>query len=1033
MSQVEGGQGRSEASGSLRVFISYSRSDLKFARRLVAALEARGIETQIDERDLPALEDWRRELLDFIRAADTVIFIVSPRSIASRVCEWEIEQVVSLDKRLAPVVLERVEDDKVTVPAEIARLNYLFFDPPNDFDTQADRLAAALFTDVAWIKEHTRLSGAARRWHESGRPNAQLLRSEEIDRVAEWLGRRTQNAPAIPEALREFLAAGRKFEQESRDRLRQTVGGAFINPAEQALKEGRFEHALRLAAAGAVLAEDPSLDLVTELRTPVLRAIHDNSTELIIRGATGIRGNLRASIARNLFVAVAPEGAAVWDLNGGSRLLTLPSPATEGRAALLLTTAISPDGKRMATSGTDEVITIWEVGQQSEPLRLPFPGSFLGAELCFSENGRLLMASAVNCVFHIWDSFSGEELISRTELAAPSFSRNGRLVAACRRTLPRFDSDGGPVSHARDPHYAAIFDIEARSERHTLGGHQNIVRTARFSPCGKRLVTASRDRTARIWSTDTGTELARFEHPAELSDAVFSPCGERIATVSEDRQVRIWKASGDEEPVVLKGHSGEIVSCEFSSDGSCALTASRDRDAILWDVRRGAPLRTLKAHESELDAAVFLEDGRRILTLSGAGTVRVWQAARSLEILCFKLEGESLRDAIFHPDGRRILVIGAKGPPRMFDGENGALLQTFGKDPATSASLDTTGDRLVTTSEDGSVQLWDTGTRRIMGSADYYYSATNRARFSHDGREIVTVSRAYEDPFDDPMSLRDPVVLVRDSRTLKVVPMKSGLGFILDTGFVLDATIGPLGLRVLSEHSDGGLCIWDADLPDGNPRSLDVEQPIAGASFSADGSSAVVTVKDRTARVLDANAGAWTAALKGHGSANEAHPAQAVFSKDGRRIATAGSDETVRIWHAGTGAEIAGLSHGAFVLSAAFSEDGRRLVTTAADRSVRVWDVSKSMTIAQHATGLILAAALTANLGRKTKAESEDRLTQNAPEDSLGAALRYLKRSEDDPELASVARALRATLHRNCYPAEARLDGKSDPESHVDN
>src|SRR5262245_59383688 len=89
----------------LKVFISYSRKDTAFADRLVPALEARGFSVLIDRRDLPKLADWERELLGFIRQADTVVFIVSPHSISSKVCAWEIEQVRAHAKRLAPVVI----------------------------------------------------------------------------------------------------------------------------------------------------------------------------------------------------------------------------------------------------------------------------------------------------------------------------------------------------------------------------------------------------------------------------------------------------------------------------------------------------------------------------------------------------------------------------------------------------------------------------------------------------------------------------------------------------------------------------------------------------------------------------------------------------------------------------------------------------------------------------------------------------------------------------------------------------------------
>ncbi len=137
----------------LKVFISYSRSDMAFADRLADALDARGFEVIIDRRSLPALEDWRRELLGFIRAADMVVSIISPRSVASPVCAGEIEQIVALNKRLAAVLLEPVENDKI--PDAVTKIHYLLFDPPHDWDRQIEKLATALNTDHAWLKEHS--------------------------------------------------------------------------------------------------------------------------------------------------------------------------------------------------------------------------------------------------------------------------------------------------------------------------------------------------------------------------------------------------------------------------------------------------------------------------------------------------------------------------------------------------------------------------------------------------------------------------------------------------------------------------------------------------------------------------------------------------------------------------------------------------------------------------------------------------------------------------------------------------------------
>src|SRR5579871_1323193 len=112
----------------LKLFISYSRRDMAFADRLVEALAARGFDVRIDRRNLPKLEDWRQELLHLIQQADTVVLIVSNDSLASPIVSWEVEQVRLYGKRLAPVVISEILHP--SVPAEISRINYVFFRAP---------------------------------------------------------------------------------------------------------------------------------------------------------------------------------------------------------------------------------------------------------------------------------------------------------------------------------------------------------------------------------------------------------------------------------------------------------------------------------------------------------------------------------------------------------------------------------------------------------------------------------------------------------------------------------------------------------------------------------------------------------------------------------------------------------------------------------------------------------------------------------------------------------------------------------------
>jgi formylglycine-generating enzyme required for sulfatase activity len=191
-----------------RVFISYSRKDMAFADRLEAALKARGFDVLIDREEIYAFEDWWKRLQALISSADTVVFVLSPDAVASREALREIEYAASLNKRFAPIVCRRVEDS--AVPEGLRRLNFIFFDDPAQFEASADKLGAALQTDIAWIRRHTEFGDTAHRWVEAARPGGMLLRPPVLDQAEAWLAFRPAGAPAPTAETEAFIAQSRK-------------------------------------------------------------------------------------------------------------------------------------------------------------------------------------------------------------------------------------------------------------------------------------------------------------------------------------------------------------------------------------------------------------------------------------------------------------------------------------------------------------------------------------------------------------------------------------------------------------------------------------------------------------------------------------------------------------------------------------------------------------------------------------------------------------------------------------------------------
>src|SRR6476660_8068090 len=108
-----------------KVFISYSRDDIDFVDQLVAALEGTGFDPLIDRHSIPGGEDWKEQLRHMIVEADSIVFVLSPRSAASKLCEWEVKEADQLNKRVIPILC--VPLGGVSAPPRLADLNYIYF------------------------------------------------------------------------------------------------------------------------------------------------------------------------------------------------------------------------------------------------------------------------------------------------------------------------------------------------------------------------------------------------------------------------------------------------------------------------------------------------------------------------------------------------------------------------------------------------------------------------------------------------------------------------------------------------------------------------------------------------------------------------------------------------------------------------------------------------------------------------------------------------------------------------------------------